>query len=90
MFYLNTNFVFSNQIGSDSCTDEWYCLGCAWNAKIEIWDSRIGKRYLCQWCGMSGNLLDEDGPKYLNCERDHKPNESTFDFEKRLWFSDLE
>ena len=88
--YLNNDFIFNNQIGFDSCTDEWYCLSCAWNAKIEIWNSRIGERYLCRCCGKSGLLLDEDSPKYLNYERDHKSNESTFDFEKRLWFSNLE
>lgn len=31
MCYLNNNSIFTSPIGSDSCTDEWYCLGCAWN-----------------------------------------------------------
>lgn len=75
-----------NEIGNNSCNDEWYCLGCGWNTKIEIWHSRIGERYLCYCCGMSGLLLDEDAPKFLNYERDHPDaNESTYDFEKRMW-----
>lgn len=85
MYDLITTHTFFNQIGIDSCTDEWYCLGCGWNAKIEIWVSRIGERYVCRCCGMMGLLLDEDGPKFLNYERDHGLNESTYEFENRIW-----
>ncbi len=66
---VSINFIL-NEIGINSCTDEWYCLTCGWNAKIEIWNTRIGDRYLCHWCWKSGLLLDEDGPKFLNYERD--------------------
>lgn len=70
--------------GNDSCNDKWYCLHCGWNANIETWLTRIGIRYVCIFCGVGGNLKDDDAPKYLNIN-EQKDHESDYDFVKRIW-----
>lgn len=63
---------------------KFYCLGCGWNALIQVWNSKIGPRYVCKNCGMMGSMLDFDSPKLLN-ENEQADNETTFDFEKRIF-----
>lgn len=42
-----------------------FCHGCWGNAKIETFSAKLGRRYCCHCCGLSGYLDDPDGPEKL-------------------------
>lgn len=66
----------------------WYCLGCGFNADIEIFQTyrnglTLGERYVCKHCGSHGLLSDWDAPKFII--DDQKEGESTAAFEDRIF-----
>ena len=61
----------------------WFCFHCSWGAKIETWDTAIGKRWLCKNCGVGGRFCDEDSPRYIT-EDSQGDEESDTDFSERL------
>lgn len=60
----------------------YYCFNCGWNCSPQFWETKIGKRWVCQ-CGMGGLVKDTDAPILIS--KDNQGiNESDYDFIHRV------
>lgn len=62
----------------------YYCLHCGWNARVEIFISGIGARWVCKTCGSYGLCSDPDSPKLIPMNAQGK-YETDFDFSRRTF-----